>query len=37
MIKFFPGITDKNIREFDEYKENPSEVGKKVIEKGKKK
>ncbi len=36
-IEYQIGITDKNIRDFDEYRVNPSEIGKKVIEKGRKK
>ena len=35
-IEYQIGITDKNIRDFDEYRVNPSAVGKKVIEKGRK-
>jgi len=32
-IEYQIGITDKNIRDFDEYRVNPSEIGKRVIEK----
>ena len=36
-IEYQIGITDKNIRDFDEYRVNPSEIGKKVVEEGRKK
>ena len=36
-IEYQIGITDKNIADFDEYKVSPSEIGKKVIQKGRKK
>jgi hypothetical protein len=36
-IEYQIGITDKNISDFDEYRVNPSEIGKKVIEKGRRK
>jgi len=36
-IEYQIGITNKNIKDFNEYRVNPSEIGKKVIEKGKKK
>lgn len=36
-IEYQIGITDKNIRDFDEYRVNPSEIGKRVIEKGRRK
>jgi len=36
-IEYQIGITDKNIADFDKYKVSPSEIGKKVIQKGKKK
>lgn len=36
-IEYQIGITDKNIAEFDKYKVIPSEIAKKVIEKGKNK
>jgi len=32
-IEYQIGITDKNISDFDEYRVNPSEIGKRVIEK----
>jgi len=36
-IEYQIGITDKNIMDFDEYRVNPSEIGKRVIEKGRRK
>jgi len=33
-IEYQIGITDKNIRDFDLYRVDPSEIGEKVIEKG---
>jgi len=36
-IEYQIGITDKNIRDFDEYRVNPPEIGKKAVEKGRKK
>lgn len=33
-IEYQIGITDKNIADFDKYRVSPSEIGKKVIEKG---
>jgi len=34
-IEYQIGITHKNISEFDKYHVNPSEIGKRVIKKGK--
>jgi hypothetical protein len=33
-IEYQIGITNKNIKDFNEYRVNPSEIGKRVIEKG---
>jgi len=33
-VEYQIGITDRNIRDFDAYRVDPSEIGKKVIEKG---
>jgi len=34
-IEYQIGITDKNIADFEKYRVSPSEIGRKVIEKGK--